>query len=237
MKELKCPKCGSVFSVDEADYASILNQVKNQEFEAELKLRMTEMDSRHKAEQQLASAKAEQAFQYKLNQKVLELGTKDSEIERLRNQLKNILIEKENEKNMALAAKDQAIAQLNAKIGQHEANLQIALLNKQRETQEIIQQKGKGVYSAIIPQKGETPIILQEICLDNLEGYPMSIAGDGWEENKFVTGYNEITFILQPTDILDYFKEHAPEAMDGIKKKIQYTSEEQNPVLMIAKLK
>ena len=141
MKELKCPKCGSVFSVDEADYASILNQVKNQEFEAELKLRMTEMDSRHKAEQQLASAKAEQAFQYKLNQKVLELGTKDSEIERLRNQLKNILIEKENEKNMALAAQDQAIAQLNAKIGQHEANLQIALLNKQRETQEIIQQK------------------------------------------------------------------------------------------------
>jgi len=141
MKELKCPKCGSVFSVDEADYASILNQVKNQEFEAELKLRMSEMDSRHKAEQQLASAKAEQAFQYKLNQKVLELGTKDTEIERLRNQLKNILIEKENEKNMALAAKDQAIAQLNAKIGQHEANLQIALLNKQRETQEIIQQK------------------------------------------------------------------------------------------------
>ena len=141
MKELKCPKCGSVFSVDEADYASILNQVKNQEFEAELKLRMSEMDSRHKAEHQLASAKAEQAFQYKLNQKVLELGTKDSEIERLRNQLKNILIEKENEKNMALAAKDQAIAQLNAKIGQHEANLQIALLNKQRETQEIIQQK------------------------------------------------------------------------------------------------
>lgn len=98
-------------------------------------------------------------------------------------------------------------------------------------------QKGKGVYSAIIPQKGETPIILQEICLDNLEGYPMSIAGDDWEENKFVTGYNEITFILQPTDILDYFKEHAPEAMDGIKKKIQYTSEEQNPVLMIVKLK
>ena len=36
MKELKCPKCGSVFTVDEADYASILQQVKNQEFEAEL---------------------------------------------------------------------------------------------------------------------------------------------------------------------------------------------------------
>lgn len=28
MKELKCPHCGSVFAVDEADYASIVNQVK-----------------------------------------------------------------------------------------------------------------------------------------------------------------------------------------------------------------
>ena len=36
MKELKCPKCGSVFSVDEADYALIMNQVKNAEFKAEI---------------------------------------------------------------------------------------------------------------------------------------------------------------------------------------------------------
>lgn len=28
MKELKCPKCGSVFTVDGADYALILQQVK-----------------------------------------------------------------------------------------------------------------------------------------------------------------------------------------------------------------
>ena len=101
MKELKCPKCGSVFTVDEADYASILQQVKNQEFEAELRRRMAEMDSRHKAEQQLASAKAEQDFQSKLNRKVLELGAKEAEmtklksekeaeIARLRQQLDNI---------------------------------------------------------------------------------------------------------------------------------------------------
>ena len=36
MKELKCPKCGAIFTVDEADYASILNQVKNDAFEAEV---------------------------------------------------------------------------------------------------------------------------------------------------------------------------------------------------------
>ena len=152
MKELKCPKCGSVFTVDEADYASILQQVKNQEFEAELRRRMAEMDSRHKAEQQLASAKAEQDFQSKLNRKVLELGAKEAEmtklksekeaeIARLRQQLDNIAAQKESEKSLALAAKEQQIARLTATIEQHQSNLKIALLNQQNETQEIIRRK------------------------------------------------------------------------------------------------
>ena len=123
MKELKCPKCGSVFSVDEADYAFILGQVKNQEFEAELRRRMADIDSRHKAEQQVEAAK------------------KDAEIAQLRSQLQTIAAQKDNEKNLALAAKEQQITRLNATIEQHQSNLQIALLNKQRETQEIIQRK------------------------------------------------------------------------------------------------
>ena len=40
MKEIKCPKCHSVFQVDEADYASIVTQVKNAEFRAEVDRRM-----------------------------------------------------------------------------------------------------------------------------------------------------------------------------------------------------
>ena len=43
MKELKCPKCGNVFSVDEADYASIVSQVRNAEFEEELHRRLEEL--------------------------------------------------------------------------------------------------------------------------------------------------------------------------------------------------
>lgn len=147
MKELKCPQCGSVFKVDEADYASILNQVKNQEFEAELKRRMAEMESRNKAEQQLASVKAEQVFQEKLNQKTMELGAKDTEIAHLKNQLQSIVTQKENEKSIALAAKEQTIEKLNATIRQHDSNLQIALLKKQNETQDIIRQKDQQILS------------------------------------------------------------------------------------------
>lgn len=147
MKELKCPQCGSVFKVDEADYASILNQVKNHEFEAELKHRMAEMESRNKAEQQLASVKVEQIFQEKLNQKTMELGAKDTEIARLKNQLQSIVTLKENEKSIALAAKEQTIERLNATIRQHDSNLQIALLKKQNETQDIIRQKDQQILS------------------------------------------------------------------------------------------
>ena len=84
MKELKCPKCGSVFSVDEADYASILNQVKNQEFEAELQRRIAEADARHKTEQQLASAQAEQNFREQLNRQALLLAAKEAEMTAVR---------------------------------------------------------------------------------------------------------------------------------------------------------
>lgn len=36
MKEIKCPKCGEVFTVDESGYASIVQQVRDQEFKKEV---------------------------------------------------------------------------------------------------------------------------------------------------------------------------------------------------------
>ena len=57
MKELKCPQCGSVFTVDEADYASIVNQVKTQEFDAEVKARLAEIRKQSEAEQEAEALK------------------------------------------------------------------------------------------------------------------------------------------------------------------------------------
>ena len=36
MQEIKCPKCGEVFQVDEAGYAAIVKQVRDKEFQKEL---------------------------------------------------------------------------------------------------------------------------------------------------------------------------------------------------------
>ena len=141
MKELKCPKCGNVFQVDEADYASIVSQVKNAEFEAEIQHRLAEMNKRLTAEQQLATSRTEQSFQAQLSKKDLLLGEKDTEIERLKMQLQNIESKKQSELTLALAEKDQTIAQLNSTIAQNNDKLQLAVMEERNKSQQSIQEK------------------------------------------------------------------------------------------------
>jgi len=58
MNEIKCPKCGEVFQVDESGYAAILKQVHDTEFNKELMNRLKEHDKAHESEMELAVAKA-----------------------------------------------------------------------------------------------------------------------------------------------------------------------------------
>ena len=71
MKELKCPKCGNVFTVDESDYVALLSQVKNREFEAELSRRVHELEQNSHAREQAeraAETARRQADQLRLEQ-------------------------------------------------------------------------------------------------------------------------------------------------------------------------
>ena len=161
MKELKCPKCGNVFKVDEADYAFIVSQVKTAEFEAEINRRLSELHERHKAEQELATAKTEQTFQSQLSKKELELGAKDAEIERLKSQLAQIEAQKETEMATALAAKDQEIAQLNSTIAQSDSKMQLAVMEERNKAQQTVQAKDNEITqlrSAVELEKREAQI-------------------------------------------------------------------------------
>ena len=127
------------------DYASILSQVKNAEFDAEIHRRLAEIDERHKAEQDLAAVKTEQSFQTQLNKKDKELDAKDAEIERLKTQLQNIEAQKKSELSLALAEKDQKIAQLNSTIKQGDSKLQLAVMAERNKAQEAVQEKDKEI--------------------------------------------------------------------------------------------
>jgi len=57
MAEIKCPKCGTTFKVDDSSYADILNQVRGAEFENELDKRLEQEKKQIKSENALESAK------------------------------------------------------------------------------------------------------------------------------------------------------------------------------------
>ena len=119
MMEIKCPKCGTMFTVDKADYADIVSQVKNQEFAAEVAKREEELRAQYATREQLAKQQAEMQLQQSLAAKASEIEKQNSEINVLKAQLASIAQTKEAEKQAALLAEKQC--------------LQESLLNKDAE--------------------------------------------------------------------------------------------------------
>ncbi len=146
MKEIKCPKCGSVFTVDEADYASIVSQVKNAEFKDEVERRINELHKQHQAEMVADSLKIEQGYQEKINAKQLELSRKEAEIARLNEKVNSIATTKQLDFNTQLTKKEQEIAQLKADLEQNSSKLQIAVLAEQNRAKEELQEKEKKIF-------------------------------------------------------------------------------------------
>ena len=53
MQEIKCPKCGEVFQVDETGYAAIVQQVRDKEFKKDVKEREAQFEKEKNAELEL----------------------------------------------------------------------------------------------------------------------------------------------------------------------------------------
>jgi len=126
MHELKCPKCGSVFTVDEADYASIVSQVRGTEFNAEVQRRLAELHAQYEAEQKARAVTAQQAYQTELFKKDQKILAKDGEISRLKEQMAAQGDRQKLAVGTAVAAKNEEIANLNASILQLRSSAQLA---------------------------------------------------------------------------------------------------------------
>lgn len=121
MKDIKCPNCGSIFSVDEADYAALLSQVKNSEFEAELQRRTSDIKALLLQQQQTETLKSENAHHDLIAKKDRELSEKDAAISQLKQQLASIEALKKAELQVQLTQKDNEIIAL-----RHDVETQVA---------------------------------------------------------------------------------------------------------------
>ena len=141
MNEIKCPNCGKVFSVDEASYASVVSQVRNKEFMAEVQRRAEELERQQQLQRQSDKLQAEQGFQRQLNEKDKELERRNAVIARLQEQMKSIAQSKQAEMEKLLSAKDVQLSKKEMEIAQLEEQRQGETRAKQLEHEKQLAEK------------------------------------------------------------------------------------------------
>ncbi len=109
MQEIKCPKCGEVFQVDESGYAAIVKQVRDKEFLKEIESRESQFLTEKESAVQLAKLELEREFSEKLN-------NKETEIAKLKSEIEAEQITKKSAVNQTAVEKDKEIIELKNKL-------------------------------------------------------------------------------------------------------------------------
>lgn len=116
MHEIKCPKCGEVFQVDESGYAELLSQVRNEAFEDELHKRARELEEKNKNDIKMAQMEQEKTYNAALTNKDKVLAEKDMEIQQLKNKLEMNDSQQKLAITEAVSGKDKILAEKEAEI-------------------------------------------------------------------------------------------------------------------------
>ncbi len=166
MQEIRCPKCGEVFQVDENGYNQIATQVRDKEFAIELDRREKELEARREQELQLIRLEEEKEYAASIAQKEEELVEKERTILELQAKLetsetvkslavsealekKNVEFAKETkahsenliQKDAEIAARDKKIVELEAKLASTETEKKLAIAQAVEEKNVEINQK------------------------------------------------------------------------------------------------
>lgn len=213
MNEIKCPKCGEVFTIDEASYASIVKQVRDDEFNAEIRNR--ELNYSREKESALRLAKAE-------SDKILQeqLSKKDSLIQELQSRLE----QKDSERELAIT---KAVAQKDAQLG--EKQIEISRLTSAIESsknQYALQEK-------TIKEGFETQLRLRDEEIERLKDFKAKqstkMVGESLEQFCY-DEFNKIRMTAFPTA---YF-EKDNDARSGSKGDFIYRECDENGVEVIS---
>lgn len=135
MNEIKCPNCGTIFQIDESDYESIVKQIRDKEFEKELRIR----DEQHKLDKDSAVKVTEANLQKELTEK---LGKKDLEIAELKSQLK--VSESETESRLEKKYSDE-LNKKKLEISELKNNLKLKETEQQLELKDALTTKEKEI--------------------------------------------------------------------------------------------
>ena len=152
MQTLKCPKCGEIFEVDEAGYDRIAKQVRDREFEQELKKRQTELDEKRAQELSLVRMQEEKEHSESLSKKNAELAEKNQTIAELKARLDAAETEKKlaitaalEKKNEELAGKQTEITALQGELKSKEVESRLSEKSMQEQYEQKLKLKDEQI--------------------------------------------------------------------------------------------
>ncbi len=138
MAELKCPHCGQAFTVDDTEVSSIIQQIRDKEFQKDLKSRVSEMEEHMREKHEL-----------ELEAKENEIKTKDreayeKEIKKLQERLKKEeakVTSLQNDLNSSEDKKKIAVMEAVKKVEDEKRNLEGKLTQEMDRAQFLLTQK------------------------------------------------------------------------------------------------
>ena len=136
MQEIKCPKCGEVFVVDESGYANIVKQVRDKEFAKELKKREEELKEAQQKDLDLVRLEQKNQLDKALSAKDSELSEKDKKIQELEACIKNNDISRNLAVTEAVNAKEKEISKTKDEINAIKADFLAKNMERDKELAE-----------------------------------------------------------------------------------------------------
>lgn len=158
MPEIKCPKCGTVFTIDESEYNSIVLQVKDNEFKKELELRLDMERQKNAKAVELAEQKQKAAS-------INEINELRKQVDDLKNRINNADREKETALLQAENRRKDEVNRLNVQILDLDSKLKVKDSESKLEIQKATAEKEKEISrleNQILEQKNAEQVRLKE---------------------------------------------------------------------------
>ena len=137
MNKIKCPKCGEVFSIDEADYAKILSQVKNEEFEKELTRREKEILEKSKLTAEVAKQNDAKAYDKRIAELEAKLREQQNKLDNAKTEKDLAVANAKAESKEELSKKEKELLELDSRLKEetNSAKNELLLLKQQHSAE------------------------------------------------------------------------------------------------------
>ena len=116
MQEIKCPKCGEIFQVDESGYAAIVKQVRDREFGKEIEERTRQLALDKENAVRIARSQTENMYKDALAKKDLQQMELQGKINQSENEKQLAVQQALMRSEKALAEKDRQLFEMRAQM-------------------------------------------------------------------------------------------------------------------------